>query len=318
MIANAFSNDAGTPMPPQTTLLARIRSDIDHFRKSEAKVARVVLADPETAIRSSLGSMAEAAGVSEPTVIRFCRSLDFDGFPDFKIRLAQDIAAGIPFVSPHIMAGDDIGTYARKIFSSSAAVVQATAAALDDDRLRAAVTALAQARRIALFGVGGSAAVALDAHHKLMRLTFECQNTADPVIARMLFATMAPGDAFLALSYTGRTTVVLDLAQAARDQGIVVVAVTAAGSPLADYADVALTVPQAEDSDVFTPMAARIAMLAVVDVLSTGIALARIPQSTERLAAVKRALRATRLPSDPPPAEPGTATGTATGTASRK
>ncbi|HEV7370230.1 transcriptional regulator HexR [Arenibaculum sp.] len=285
-------------MHREGTLLARIRAGFPRLRKAEAKVAAAVLAEPEATIRSSLATLAAAAGVSEPTVIRFCRSLDLDGFPDFKIRLAQDLATGVPYVSPHVAAGDDAAACARKIFSSTIAAVQATAATLDAGALEAAVAALAAARRIVVFGMGGSAAVALDAYHKFVRLRFECQWASDPVIARMLLPAMGRGDVLLAASYTGRTSAVLDLARAARERGIGVLALAASGSPLARLADVPLPVPQAEDGDVFTPMAARIAMLALVDVLATGMALDRAPQSLEHLAEVKRSLRPTRVPEE--------------------
>jgi RpiR family transcriptional regulator, carbohydrate utilization regulator len=286
------------PMTAEPALPVRIRSEMGRLSKAEAKVARAILADPEAAIRTSLAALARAAGVSEPTVIRFCRSFGLNGYPGFKLRLAQDLAAGVPFVSPHISAGDDTGTLARKIFSSTIATMQATAATLDPHRIEKAVAALAGAERIVVFGVGGSASVALDAYHKLVRLTFACQQASDPVIARMMLPAMGPADVLLALSYTGRTRAVLDLAEEAARRGVQVIAVTARSSPLAALADPALLVAQAEDSELFTPTTTRIAMLAMIDVLATSVALAGGTQASERLAAIKRILVDTRLPSD--------------------
>lgn len=281
-------------MSGQTTLPARIRSELEQLSKAEAKVARTVLADPEAAIRQSLATLARAAEVSEPTVLRFCRRFGLEGYPEFKLRLAQDLVAGVPFVSPHVSAGDDMGTLSRKIFSSTIATIQATAATLDPDRLERAVTALVQAGRIVVFGVGGSASVALDAYHKLVRLTFACQHASDPVLARMMLPAMQPDDVLLAFSYTGRTTAVLDLAEEAARRGVRVIAVTVAASPLAALADPALLIAEAEDSDLFTPMATRIAMLAMTDILGTAVALAGGRETTERLAAIKRILVGTR------------------------
>lgn len=283
------------PTPP---LLDRIESDLGQFRKAEAKVARVVLADPPRIIRSSLATIASMAEVSEPTVIRFCRSLGFEGFPDFKIGLAQDLATGVPYVSPHIAVGDDAETYTAKIISSTVAAIQNTAAGLDARRVEAAVRTLSGAERIVIFGVGGSSAVALDAYHKLVRLHFNCQHSADAVIARMLIPAMMPGDALIALSYTGRTMSVLELARIAQARGVRVIGITTENSRLDRMSDVALTVPPGEDGDVFTPMAARIAMLAIIDVLATGVALARGAASLERLAAIKDVLKETRYSVD--------------------
>ncbi|HYD99459.1 MAG TPA: SIS domain-containing protein [Alphaproteobacteria bacterium] len=284
----------------RTATLARIEARLPQMARAEASVARAVLADPERAIRTSLAALAAGAGVSEPTVIRFCRSLGFEGYPDFKIGLAQDIAGGVPFVSPHVAAGDPPDILARKIFASAVGALQATAIGLSGERVGAAIDALASAGRLLAFGAGGSAAVALDAQHKLLRLGLHCHQTADPVLARMLLPTLAPGDLLLALSYTGRTLAVLELARLARGRGLRVVAITAAETPLAAAADVLLAVPASEDGELFTPMAARLAMLAMIDVVSTGLALRRGGDGVAHLAEVKALLQETRLPSAAP------------------
>ncbi|MGB0958519.1 MAG: transcriptional regulator HexR, partial [Litorivicinus sp.] len=80
-------------------MLDRIQQQKDGLNRSEKKVAEVILQDPQAAIRSSIAALAKAAGVSEPTVNRFCRSFDAKGFPDFKLALAQSLASGTPYVS---------------------------------------------------------------------------------------------------------------------------------------------------------------------------------------------------------------------------
>ena len=61
-------------------MLAKIKAARDTLRKSEQKVADVVLADPDASVQSSIQAIATRAAVSEPTVIRFCRALDCVGF----------------------------------------------------------------------------------------------------------------------------------------------------------------------------------------------------------------------------------------------
>ena len=43
------------------------------LNKSEKKVASAILADPEAATGSSIANLAKKAGVSEPSVNRFCK-----------------------------------------------------------------------------------------------------------------------------------------------------------------------------------------------------------------------------------------------------
>lgn len=79
-------------------MLEKIQSQLEHLSKSERKVAEVILASPDNAIHSSIAALALEANVSEPTVNRFCRSMDTRGFPDFKLHLAQSMANGTPML----------------------------------------------------------------------------------------------------------------------------------------------------------------------------------------------------------------------------
>ena len=87
-------------------LIKRIEEALDTLSKSEKKVAQEVLSDPQQAYQSSIAALANAAGVSEPTVNRFCRSMDCKGFPDFKLQLAQRLATGTPYFSGSVSLED--------------------------------------------------------------------------------------------------------------------------------------------------------------------------------------------------------------------
>ena len=84
-------------------ILEKITQNQAAFSKSEKKVAEVILANPQTAIHSSIATLAKMSDVSEPTVNRFCRRLDTKGFPDFKLHLAQSLANGTPYVTAMLM-----------------------------------------------------------------------------------------------------------------------------------------------------------------------------------------------------------------------
>jgi RpiR family carbohydrate utilization transcriptional regulator len=277
-------------------LLARIRRAVGTLSPAEAKVARAVLADPAGAMQASITRLAQAAGVSEPTVNRFCHSLGHDGYAAFRLALAQALASGTPFVSADVSADDPPQAYARKIFLAGAEALHRAAREIDGAAVAAAVRLLAEARQILVFGVGGSGPVALDAVHKLGRLEVPTTAHIDPVMQRMAALAARPGDVVLAVSATGRTRLVLDAVALARGSKAAIVAVTCPGSPLAAAADVALLVEPAEDSDLYTPMGSRLAHLAMIDVLLTGIVLARGPALMARLARIKAGLNETRLP----------------------
>ncbi|GLR78324.1 SIS domain-containing protein [Azospirillum oryzae] len=281
----------------------RLRGEL---KRSEGQIADLVLSDPRRVLDLNVTSLAQAAEVSEATVVRFCRSVGCGGFPDFKLRLAEsqardalrgEVRGGTPYVSQDVAPDDDVGTLARKIFSSSAAALTSASATLDDGALERAITLLADAPRVLCVGTGGSSALAQDAAHKLLRFGADAQPCADPVLARMLLVNMAAGGVLLALSNTGRSGTINELAAAARAQGTAVVAITAPRSPLAAMASVVIASLPVEDTEMYTPMASRLVHLTLIDVLSTGVALRLGDPAVRQLAKVKAAINAGRLPS---------------------
>ncbi len=277
-------------------LIDRLRAALPTLSRREASVAEAVLAEPEDALRSSIGTLAARVGVSQPTVIRLCRSIGCDGYADFKLKLAQSLGPGTPFVSAHVAPGDSASSYVGKILDAGAAALHAARSSLDIAAVEAAVGALANARRIVFFGLGGSAPTAADAAHKFSRFPIPSQAVLDPLLLRMQLVGMTAGDVVLIVSNTGRTREIVDIARLAQDQGVTVIAITAPASPLAQRASIVIATIPAEDAELFTPMASRLVHLAMIDVLATGVALRQGPDQSARLSRIKDVLRPTRLP----------------------
>lgn len=276
-------------------MIERIQLKKDTLNRSERKVAEVILKDPQAAIRSSIAALAKAAEVSEPTVNRFCRSFDAKGFPDFKLMLAQSMASGTPFVSQVVDPSDSASEYSDKIFAATASALEQARRQLDSQEIERAVDMLIQARQILFFGMGASAAVAQDAQHKFFRFNIPVLAYSDGLMQRMHAATLGTSDLVVAISHTGRTRAMIDSAKIARDAGAGVLALTRAGSPLADVASMTLSLEPPENTDVYLPMLSRSVHLALLDVLATGVILKRGPGFAEHLQKVKDALVNTRV-----------------------
>ena len=276
------------------TIVDAIRRRRAELSPAERRVADVVLEDPDLAMRTPMARLARSAEVSEPTVVRFCRSLGLDGYQAFKLALAQSLAAGTPFVSPHVDEADDTRALIRKVFRGSASALVEAADGIDPDEVDRSVSILAAADRIWFFGMGGSGVVAMDAAHKFLRLDVPSTAMTDFILQRMAAAGMNGRDAVLSVSNTGQTRSLLESTQVAQRSGARVVAITAPGSRLATLSDAVLAVEPCEDFETFTPMASRLNHLAAVDLLVTGVLLVRGPEIRERLATIKSALAETR------------------------
>ncbi|WP_445493593.1 MurR/RpiR family transcriptional regulator [Photorhabdus sp. SF281] len=275
--------------------LERVQNSIEYLSKSEKKVAQIILASPQTAIHSSIATLAKMAEVSEPTVNRFCRRLDTKGFPDFKLHLAQSLANGTPYVNRNVEESDTVSAYTNKIFESVMATLNTVKNNLDIAAVNRAVDLLTQARKISFFGLGASAAVAHDAMNKFFRFNIPVIYFDDIVMQRMSCINSAEGDVVMLISHTGRTKSLVEAAQLARENDATVIAITSHDSPLAREATLALLLDVPEDTDIYMPMVSRIAQLTVIDVLATGFTLRRGAKFRDNLKRVKEALRNSRF-----------------------
>lgn len=278
--------------------LEKIQSHLEQLSKSERKVAEVILASPQTAIHSSIATLARMADVSEPTVNRFCRRLDTKGFPDFKLHLAQSLANGTPYVNRNVEEDDSVEAYTSKIFESVMASLDTVKANLDIAAINRAVDLLTQAKKISFFGLGASAAVAHDAMNKFFRFNIPVVYFDDIVMQRMSCMNSGEGDVVVLISHTGRTKNLVEMARLARDNDAAVIAVTSHDSPLAREATLALLLDVPEDTDVYMPMVSRIAQLTLIDVLATGFTLRRGDKFRDNLKRVKEALKESRFDKD--------------------
>ncbi|MBE0490148.1 MAG: transcriptional regulator HexR, partial [Halomonas sp.] len=256
-------------------LIDRIRKRLEELNRSERKVADVILADPATATGMSIASLAQAASVSEPTVNRFCRSFDAKGYPDFKIKLAQSLAGGTPYVSQAVEPDDSAADYTDKIFGATIAALDNARRQTDPVRIERVVDYLIQARQLHFFGLGASGAVAQDAQHKFFRFNLPVTAYVDVLMQRMVASSCHTGDVVVVISWTGRTRELVDIARLARESGAVVLGITAPDSPLADECTETLEVATPEDTDHYMPMTSRMIQLALIDVLATGVTLRR-------------------------------------------
>lgn len=219
-------------------VLERINRGLPTLRRSERKVADVVLADPHKVVPMTLAELAEAAGVSQPTIVRFANAIGCDGFHDFRIQLAQSVALGIPATQSVIQAQDDTGTTVSKIFDFSITSLDHVRRHLDLAAIDAAVAALAASTHIVFVGLGASGIVAMDAEQKFPLFGVPCSAPVDAHQQFLAASTSGPSTAFVAISNTGRTVSILDTVRVARERGAVVIGITGDRSPLAELSTI--------------------------------------------------------------------------------
>lgn len=277
-----------------TNLLKTIAEARPELRKSEQKVADYVLAHPKEVIHMRIVDLASEAQVSEPTVVRFCRALNYDGFQDFKLTLAQVLATSSNFEQFSLNKKDTVSDFKSKIFDSTIGNLLNIKEELDADTLEQAIDSLALATRIEFYGFGASAAVCTDAQHKFHRLKVNAVAYSDPHLQSIAAVTLSEGDVVVAVSQTGRTKDLLHSSRLALAQGAQVIALCPSNTPLAELATVPIHIDLEEDKDLSALMSSRVVQLVVIDVLAVGLAMKLGPGVIDHLKTIRRSLRSLR------------------------
>jgi len=278
----------------EDNLLEVIVRSLPALRKSDRRVAETILQAPETAVEMTLGALAGASGVSEPTVIRFAAAIGCEGFRDLRVKLARSLAFARTTSHSAISPSDDLGDIIGKIFDFNMSNIAWVRAHLDPGAIRAAVTALSTAPRIEFFGLGASGIVAIDAEQKFPLFGAPCSAQTDGHQMLMAAAMLYPGDVAVAISNTGITVDVIRAAQVARERGATVIGITGSRGPLLAHCDIPIVAETLENTDLFTPTVSRLSAMIVIDILSTGVSFGRNRTEQDRLGQMKRLLSGVR------------------------
>lgn len=297
-MAEGGENDSA---PDDTQPLANVASAIDVVSRiqrvesslspAERRVAETVRQDFEAATRMTIAELARRAGVSQPTVTRFSRSVGSRSFGEFKIQLATTLTVAAAYLKSDRVFGDDAGQLARAIMINAANAIREGLDQLDTTALSTAIDALANSRRIEIYGQGSaSAAIAEDAKLRLFRLGIPVSAYSDGHQQRISAATLGPEDVVLAISNSGRTKPVIDAVEIAHSFGATTVALTRPDTSLAEAADVVIAVAVPEVDDILRPTPSRFAHMAIVDTLATGVAARLGERARESLRRVRYTL----------------------------
>ncbi|RLP83220.1 SIS domain-containing protein [Mycetocola lacteus] len=260
----------------QTSLFERLKESLDSLRKSERKVAELVTEDPTFVMESSMSAVAARAGVSEPTVMRFCTGLGFDGFQAFKLALAQALILGVPSVESAMNRGDSVAELASKIFDQTISSIDRSRRFLDLDQMEQAVTAILGSRALVFIGLSASGLIAQDALQKAQLFGIPCSAPSDTHQQFMAAAMTDPETTFVVISNTGRTRSTMRVAEMARSRGATVIGISGDDdTPMMRVCDVKIVAKTFENTDIYTPTVSRLAGLVVIDILSTAVSLRR-------------------------------------------
>lgn len=258
-----------------SAILSQIKRALGSLSPAEQRVANHVLAHPRSALNDPIAQIARAADVSQPTVIRFCRTLGCEGLSDFKLRLASGLTGTMPITHTQVTGEDSMLELGVKVLGNTASAILQVRDHLNRDTIDRAVTLLSAADRIEFYALGQYGVVADDAQFKFLRIGVSANACTDPRLQVLAANVLRPGVVVVVISSSQQPNELQAVVEKARERGAAVVAITESQSPLARKADVSLIIDHLEDMATQLPMISRILHLLMVDILVVGVAMRR-------------------------------------------
>jgi RpiR family transcriptional regulator, carbohydrate utilization regulator len=248
--------------------LVRLKESLASLSESEAKIADYVLRHPADIVNLTVQELAQRSGGSPAAVVRLWKSLGFEGYNDFKLRVASDVQSNATGEYTELQLDGSFGSIVQAVEESLNQTIQNTFRLLRETDVETAVHHLVNARRILTFGVGASGMVANDLAQKLLRIGFSVQASSDFHTAATVAAQLGSKDTMVAVSHSGKTSDVVEVAQMASDNGAHIIAITCFGdTPLHRIATTRLCTSAVEPRFRVAATASRISALAIIDTL---------------------------------------------------
>lgn len=290
-------------LPMRGDIVEEIRSAMPRLRPAERQVAEVLLSEPDFAVSATVASLAERAGVSRASVVRFAKASGFSGFPAFRTQIIQELSREAAELEHSEIAegrlnpDDTVADMVAKVAFHEARTIEETARLLDLSALDRIAHAIADAEKVVAFGVGASALAAADLAQKLQRIGIVCLHSPDTHQQMVHAALSGPRTVAVAFSFSGGTRDILHALEVSQRAGALTVAVTNdVESPLVATAAEVLRTPAREATLRAAALASRMAQLAVVDFLFLRIGQLRFDDLAATLTATRDAVDEHHLP----------------------
>jgi RpiR family carbohydrate utilization transcriptional regulator len=275
----------------QDSLLLTIRTLLPSLNEQEQKVGQYVVDHPSQVVHLTVTDLARRCIASEATIVRFCKKVGAEGYQNLKILLAQELRSGTAVPYHPVMPGDSFEVAVRKVIAADVKALEDTLTVLDIDALDQAANVLLAARRVDIYGSGGSAVAALELQYKLIRVGVRAVVHTDAEMQVISATLLSPADAAIGISHAGRSPEVLHALTVAKESGAKTVAITNhRTSPIAKAADITVCTAAQEALSYGYPLGARVAQVGLIDTLYACMALRRQDEVERSVSRIDRAL----------------------------
>ena len=253
------------------SLSHKIRFLYDKMGPSEKKIANFILENTSEVINLSISELAECCGCGDATVVRFARRLGFEGYQSLKIGVATELSS-ISKIGTDINKSDSCFDIFSKRINDISVSLNNTESVLNKESMDTATKTIMSAERIVIFGLGNSAAIAMDAAHKFLRLGLDAQACCDNHMQAIIASHLDKNSVAIGISHSGTSRDIIEALELAKENKATTICITNHGnSPIMDVSDIILNTKSDETRHSILAMSSRIAQLAIFDAIYTYI-----------------------------------------------
>lgn len=270
-------------------ILWKIKEQYASLRKSEKAVADYMLAHDDKIEKMTIAELAEQAGVSQPTVMRFLKAIGYDSFREIKLAFATQRAKKdlLPQntnpLGISISLNDTIEDVPSKIIHNTIALLEDSLKRISKTELKKAVEAIKNANQLVIYSVENSNTTATDLMTKLLYLGIPCRIYEDAYLQKISAGNLHEGDVAIGISYSGYSKNTVDVMKLAKKRKATTLVITNfTNTPLTQQADILIETSNQQflyGNTIFS----RTTHLAVVDMLYMGILVSDYDTYTKRM-----------------------------------
>ncbi len=260
--------------------ISRIKKEYFNLRPSEVKVAEFVIRNIKDASKMSIGKLSEITGVSQPSIIRFVKALDYSGYREFKDNMIAYIASDSEAYNRSLLHGfnlkkeEKIEDIPRKTIKASIKILEETLKSIDIESFKKAIDMIVSARRIDIYGVENSNSVINDLKNKLLYLGLDVRHSEDIYMQNLSANNLTCGDLAIGISYSGTSKDTVDIMKRAKSCGAKTLVLTNfEESLISNYADIIIHSSNSKGHIYGNAIFSRTSQTAIVDMIYMGIIL---------------------------------------------
>lgn len=246
-----------------------IKNKYPSLTSAERRICDYITENYEILSQLTAEAVANGAGVAKSAVVRCSKSLGFDGFSELKGEIAAECVKNESLnYCPYISPTDSHPQILRKVFAATVKTLNDTVDKLDMNAALRLISALGKAESIYIYGVGTSAILVNELQYQLITLGYNAFAFSDVPTMTVSTMNLKKGDIAIGLSYSGRTSSVLEVLELARQAGALTACITAnSQTPIMELSDIPLAVYSDEINYPIEPMSARIAQISLINAL---------------------------------------------------